>query len=144
MTLLILERPGLVRPIKGPPRGFCKDAAMQHMPDDPSLLPAPWWVPDGGMHDFERELRRELSPEHPLHGVKATAVARCEGCDDVLFGVRDRPRPWAVVHLTWTGREERAPWPMTTQLASLADLLTEWADHGCNNENEASSQASRS
>ncbi|MGW3563341.1 hypothetical protein ACWDSL_05475 [Streptomyces sp. NPDC000941] len=49
----------------------------------------------------------------------------------MLFSVTDRPFPWAVVHLTWTGHEERPPWPMTTPLASLADLLTEWADHNC-------------
>ncbi|MFD7460499.1 MULTISPECIES: hypothetical protein [unclassified Streptomyces] len=97
---------------------------MQHMPEDPSLLPAPWWVPDdgNGMHGFELELQRELSFGHPLHGAKATAVARCEGCDDVLFSVANRPYPRAVVHLTWTGREERAPWPMTTPFASLADI----------------------
>ncbi|MCX4986040.1 hypothetical protein [Streptomyces sp. NBC_00572] len=107
---------------------------MQHMPDDPSLLPAPWWVLDDGMHDFEIELHRELPLGHPLHGVKASAVARCGGCDDVLFSVADRSFLWAVVHLTWTGREERAPWPMTTPLASLAELLTDWADYGCNDE----------
>ncbi|MFG2632118.1 hypothetical protein [Streptomyces sp. NPDC048473] len=33
---------------------------MQHMPDAPSLLPAPWWVLGGGMHDFELQLHREL------------------------------------------------------------------------------------
>lgn len=114
---------------------------MQHMPDNPSLLPAPWWVPDGGMYDFDLELHRELPHGHPLHGVKATAVARCEGCDDVLFSVADQPFPWAVVHLTWTGCEERAPWPVTTPLASLSELLTEWADHGCNGDDEASSES---
>ncbi|WP_200430237.1 hypothetical protein [Streptomyces sp. NE5-10] len=61
------------------------------------------------MHAFELELHRELPPGHPLHGVKATAVARCERCDDILFSVANQPFPWAVVHLTWTGREERAP-----------------------------------
>ncbi|MFJ3610414.1 hypothetical protein [Streptomyces hydrogenans] len=114
---------------------------MQHMPDDPSLLPAPWWVPDDGMDGFDLELHRELSHGHPLHGVKATAVARCEGCDDVLFSIANQPFPWAVVHLTWTGREERAPWPMTTPLASLSELLTKWADHGCNVDDEASSES---
>lgn len=112
------------------------------MPDDPSLLPTPWWVPGGGMHDFELELRRELHPGHPLHGAEVTAAARCEGCDDVLFRVTNRSFSWAVVHLTWTGREERAPWPMTTPLATLAELLTEWADHDCNDA-EASSPGSR-
>ncbi|MGP3770180.1 hypothetical protein ACTWJ8_05015 [Streptomyces sp. SDT5-1] len=105
---------------------------MQHTPEDPSLLTAPWWVPDGGMHDLELELHRELSSGHLLYEAEVTAEARCEGCDDVLFRVANRPFRWAVVHLTWLGREERAPWPMTTPLADLAELLTEWADHGCN------------
>ncbi|MGW8597982.1 hypothetical protein ACWGLB_03485 [Streptomyces sp. NPDC055893] len=115
---------------------------MQLMPDAPSLLPVPWWVPDAGMHAFELELHRELPPGRPLLGVKATAVARCEGCDDVLFSVANQPFPWAVVHLTWAGREERVPWPMTTPLASLAELLTEWADHGCNDDEASPSESS--
>ncbi|MGW6708590.1 hypothetical protein ACWGDE_27370 [Streptomyces sp. NPDC054956] len=116
---------------------------MQNTPENPSLLPAPWWVPDGGMHAYEVELHRELSPGHPLYGAEVTAAARCEGCDDVLFGIANRRFPWAVVHLTWAGREERAPWPVTTPLASLAELLTKWVDHGCNDD-EASSPPSRS
>jgi hypothetical protein len=98
---------------------------------DPSLLPAPWWVPDGGLWMQETELARELAPGHPLHGAGVCAAARCEGCDDVLFRVADRPFPWAVVHLTWTGHEEPAPWPRTTPLTDLADLLARGADHNC-------------
>ncbi|MEU4896632.1 hypothetical protein AB0B12_14210 [Streptomyces sp. NPDC044780] len=82
------------------------------------------------MDGLEAELLRELAPGHQLFDARVSAAARCEGCDDVLFSVANRPFPWAVVHLTWAGRQERSPWPLTTPLANLADLLTHW-DHGC-------------
>ncbi|MEU7262035.1 hypothetical protein AB0B21_40520 [Streptomyces rimosus] len=89
-------------------------------PDDPGRLPAPWWVPDDGvLHALEQELRRELPPDHPLYGARVRAAARCEACDDVLFRVTDRSFRWAVVHLTWSGRQEQSPWPRTTPLADL-------------------------
>ncbi|MFK8845185.1 hypothetical protein [Streptomyces sp. Ac-502] len=102
---------------------------MLPSPDDPGLLPAPWWVPDGGLHGLERELHRELPPGHPLYGLRVRAVARCEACDDVLFAVIDRPFRWSVVHLTWSGRQEQPPWPRTTPLVHLNDLLTQHSPH---------------
>lgn len=101
------------------------------MPDDLSKLPAPWWVPEGGLEIQELELSRELAPGHMLYGARVSALARCEGCDDVLFSVTDRPFPWAVVHLTWRGSEEPSLWPRTTPVVGLADLLAKRADHGC-------------
>ncbi|WP_150241939.1 hypothetical protein [Streptomyces albofaciens] len=94
-------------------------------PDDPGRLPAPWWVPDGGaLHGLERELHRELPPDHALYGARVRAAARCETCDDDLFRVTDRSFRWAVVHLTWSGRQEQPPWPRTTPLADLEGPLT--------------------
>ncbi|MZD10191.1 hypothetical protein GTW43_34695 [Streptomyces sp. SID5785] len=104
---------------------------MQPLPDDPAHLPPPWWTPHAGMPEVERELQRELTPGHPLHGATVAAVARCGACDDVLFQVEGRPFAWALVHLTWTRREEHAPWPMTTPLSGPAELSTAAADHGC-------------
>lgn len=47
-----------------------------------------------------------------------TTVARCGGCDDVLFRLDDES--WAIVHLTWTrASRERAPWPRFTQFGSF-------------------------
>ncbi|MEU6966064.1 hypothetical protein [Streptomyces chrestomyceticus] len=98
-------------------------------PDDPGRLPSPWWVPDNGLHSLEQELHRELPPEHLLYGARVHAAARCEACDVVLFRVTDRPLPWAVAHLTWSGRQEQYPWPRTTPLATLNDLLAQHPSH---------------
>lgn len=67
---------------------------------------------------LEAELHRELSVGHPLFGVRATALARCGHCDDTLFQLPDGT--FAVVHLTWRGSPEPAPWPD-------ADLHLTWA-----------------
>ena len=56
------------------------------------------------------ELSTELSPKHPLYGLKAKAVANRIDRDDVLFEVDGGTAPLAVVHLT--RREESDPhWP---------------------------------
>lgn len=63
------------------------------------------------------ELRREAGPGHVLAGRSVTVVRRCPGCDDVLLRVDDDV--FAVVHLTWGGRQEREPWPRTVILPTF-------------------------
>jgi hypothetical protein len=66
------------------------------------------------------ELQREIGPGHVLAGRSATVVRRCSSCDDVIFRIDNDA--FAVVHLTWSGREERQPWPMTVTLPSFLAL----------------------
>jgi hypothetical protein len=67
------------------------------------------------------ELQREVGTNHPLYQQRARAIGqRCDG-DDVLFHVPDCTLPYAVVHLTWSGRTEPDDWPATTFYASLED-----------------------
>jgi hypothetical protein len=66
------------------------------------------------------ELQREIGAGHVLAGRRATVVRRCSGCDDVIFRVDDDA--FAVVHLTWSGREESQPWPRTVTLPSFLAL----------------------
>ena len=63
------------------------------------------------------EMRREIPSGHVLTGRRASVVRRCSGCDDVIFRVDDET--FTVVHLTWSGREERDPFPKTVVLASF-------------------------
>lgn len=86
-------------------------------------LRAPW-QPVEMAHTLQEELAREMSPEHPLNGLMATAIARRGDCDDVLFEVTGAPFTLAVVHLTWS--EERDPrWPAT-------ETYRDWAEFAAN------------
>jgi hypothetical protein len=75
---------------------------------------------------LEAELRAEVAEGHPLFGMCATAIVRCEGCDEVVFSVETDPVRFVSVHLTWRHAAERAPWPSTKDLSlPLTRRLTE-------------------
>lgn len=60
--------------------------------------------------ELDVELRREVCPDHPLHGIEFSAVGRRYRRDDVLFRPADGRH--AQVHLT--RRKEVSPdWPST-------------------------------
>ncbi|MBF9127988.1 hypothetical protein I0C86_03100 [Plantactinospora sp. S1510] len=94
------------------------------MPEDVVL--AHPWRDLHGPGDAERlqvqavtqELLRELSPGHALYGVAFTVVGRSDARDDVLLRFGGR---WALVHLTWSGKSEVAPWPTCTTFDSASD-----------------------
>jgi hypothetical protein len=50
---------------------------------------------------LESELLAEVSREHPLFGAQVIAIARCEGCDEVVLSVATDPARFVSVHLTW-------------------------------------------
>jgi hypothetical protein len=76
---------------------------------------APWQAispPDGA--PLEAELRKELSPGHPLFGLSFSAIGRRSDQDDVLVVVHGDPERLAVAHLTWRSAPESDPqWPNT-------------------------------
>ncbi len=94
------------------------------------------WSPVAHGEELDDELRREVGPGHPLHGVATRTLARRGDCDDVLFALEDGTGRVAVVHLTWTSRPpERPPWPSTRLFASLeawarTGMVTDEADSG--------------
>jgi hypothetical protein len=84
-------------------------------------LPADWeFLPDGG---FEHELKLELPPVHRLYGVPVQGVARRSWNDDVLFRHIGQDDLYSVVHLTWTSKEEQAPWPIAEFTGTFAEFL---------------------
>lgn len=93
------------------------------------LLADPWRVVAAPERvALEKELARELAPSHPLHGMHCVAIARCAGCDDVVFSVEGGTARFVLVHLVW-GRSgpETPPWPSTTFLdLPLVDTLREF------------------
>lgn len=71
---------------------------------------------------LERELKSELAADHILYGRTVRAVATRKDCDDVLFEV-GQPSQFAVVHLSYAARPDRAPWPSTEVFESAADFV---------------------
>jgi len=75
---------------------------------------------------LQRELARELSAGHPLHGLPVRTLARRQDRDDVLFAVEDGSGRVAVVHLTWTRNPpEQPPWPGTVVYLSFEAWVTD-------------------
>ena len=79
----------------------------------PLQLVAPWEQIDTAMATkFEDEYAKEIGKGHPLYGVPVRAIARRIDRDVVLFQLLRHLCDYAVVHLTWSGREEPDPrWP---------------------------------
>ena len=62
----------------------------------------------------------------PLYGVPVKAIARRVDRDDVLFQLLRHLCDYAVVHLTWSGREEPNPaFPGCQIYADADDLMLE-------------------
>ena len=87
-------------------------------------LKRPWEMIGGALAESAvAELLRELGPDHPLKDKNVQAVAeRCD-CDDVLFTLTEDKPACAVVHLTYTGKEERPNWPEIRLFASLDEWV---------------------
>jgi hypothetical protein len=57
---------------------------------------------------------------HALHGPRPWRVmAKALPNDDVIAECEDEV---SVVHLTWTQKQERPPWPLTTFMASADEF----------------------
>ena len=81
----------------------------------------PWEKCSRGL---ENELKKEVSPKHILFGIEAVSVARRIDNDDVLFFLPDYEKPFAVVHLTWSGKQDsHSEFPQTVFFSSLEDWM---------------------
>lgn len=62
----------------------------------------------------EQEAIAEIADGHELNEMSLAAVAKCEGCSQVVFSASDGT--FAIVDLTWSGRPETPPRPRTQRL----------------------------
>jgi hypothetical protein len=94
----------------------------------------PWWSVDE-INEFHKELERETTKGHVLHGISTKCIARRQDQDDFLFQLTDGSGRFVVVHLTWS--EERDPaWPWAELYNDFNDWRTrrmlpdakEWAE----------------
>ncbi|NBI29175.1 hypothetical protein ERL59_09405 [Chengkuizengella sp. YPA3-1-1] len=80
----------------------------------------PWWVISNHMEEsLNKELIKELSPNHCLYGKKTVAVAKRQDNDDVVYWIYELNK-YVVVHLTYS-RENSSEYPKT-QLFTLNEL----------------------
>jgi hypothetical protein len=83
------------------------------------------WLPlkDEERTGLERELTKEMRPDHVLSGADCRAVARRCDCDDILFETNSKRGSLVVVHLTWSGKPDQYPqWPSTRFFDSWEDF----------------------
>ena len=81
----------------------------------------PWYAVPNPSH-IEGQLKSELPQNHVLLGLKVTALAQRQDCDDFLFSLQDGTNRVAVVHLTFSHNID-ARWPRT----ELYDNIDTWA-----------------
>ncbi len=82
----------------------------------------PWERIESSGSDLVTELQKELPPEHSLYGLKVSAIAHRIDCDDVLFQVEDGS--FAVVHLTWSGKQDQnVKFPWTTKYSDFDEFI---------------------
>lgn len=92
---------------------------------------APWHdVADDGVGYaavLEQQLKREVAPGHPLHGIPVEAAGKAEASDDAVFRLLDGSGRVAMVHLTWSRPPETPPWPITGLYASAEEWVVDAA-----------------
>lgn len=87
---------------------------------------------------LDRELSKELPADHALIGIRCHALAHRTDGDDVLFATPAAPGgPFAVVHLTWSGKpDSHINFPWTTFFPSIevwrqTCMIPEHEDYTC-------------
>jgi hypothetical protein len=70
----------------------------------------------------QRQLEREITSAHPLHGRGAQAIGRRIDCDDVVVVLADGK--YANVHLVWSkSGDPSGKWPTWFEYGRLADFV---------------------
>ncbi len=69
------------------------------------------------------ELKCELSLGHPLPDLCLRPIARHVTYNVVLFAIEDGSSPVASVHLSWSLKPEKPPWPYSL----IFDSILEWS-----------------
>ena len=103
---------------------FCTPVMANVMPTHMKIIEwiEPWEAVEQPAESLNAELKKEVPPEHPLYGRSANAIGHRIDCDDVLFELSNGTL--AVVHLTWSGKQDQHPqFPWTTQFQSIDEFI---------------------
>ncbi len=86
----------------------------------------PWEEIEKDEDRFVIELKKEINSKHILYAFDVVAIANRIDNDDVLFHINNSNGQYAVVHLTWTGKqEENETWPVT----KIYSDIEQWRCH---------------
>ncbi|MEG0984330.1 hypothetical protein, partial [Algoriella sp.] len=83
-----------------------------------------WTAIENKENYFSKELHKEINRKHILYGIGTKELGCREDCDDVLFMLLDGSEKYAVVHLTWSSKEEKnSSYPISRIYDNLTDLI---------------------
>ncbi len=82
--------------------------------------------PEAHISALFRELALELALGHPLFNKPVELLARREDCDHILVSSDSK---YFIVHLTWSGKPECPPYPVSEPFNSLEALLAQLQKH---------------
>ncbi|QLY77851.1 hypothetical protein [Clostridium intestinale] len=83
----------------------------------------PWYCLCTEGSSFEQELYKELGKNHVLNNKKVSVIGRRYDRDDFLFEINDIEFKLAVVHLTFSGKDESGTYPKTKLYKDLDDWI---------------------
>ena len=89
-------------------------------------LKKPWIYIESELEKYNliKELKNEMNSNHVLFDKNSIPIAKREDNDDVIYKISDYY--FAIVHLTWSGKQEKnGRFPYTEIFSSLKDLLDE-------------------
>lgn len=88
-------------------------------------FPEPWSRVLNNRVTLDQELQREVAWGHPLYKNGVRAIAQRGDCDDVLYEVPSADFQFAVVHLTWSGKQEPEGLPGYKTFATWDDWVND-------------------
>ena len=73
------------------------------------IINEPWEliIDDEEASRIKIELSKEINKNHTLNGTNCHPIAKRIDRDDILFKITPHLCEYAVVHLTWSGKEEK-------------------------------------
>ena len=108
--------------------GLHSEVISDYFKNDPpkSFVLEPWTTLDiDRKKALEQELLTEISPAHVLADCDCVALCACLQCDDVLFSILSNGEVsacYALVHLTWSQKEQNPKFPRTTLFDSFEEF----------------------
>lgn len=96
-----------------------------YFPEEQFSWPSPWWCLESNPKTqlgIQKEINKEIGPQHPLWGLQPVVFAKCDANDDVIAHLNNNT--FACIRLVWHGKIDRHPdkYPKCVIFKNGADL----------------------